>query len=215
MKTKDFIISLILLLSLGLVLGTVIHEFVGHGLTTYAFGGNVTRYKASIISYQNNILRLNPFYIGGGIDSGWYEYNNRSLDWGDYNPFAFGFIAIMAPVVALLISLTASIIILAKKPKGWTRLILIIFSLYFIDPLSNFFTSDFYRPTGLIGFLNTFPFYVISVLVAIIGSSTIYMAVKERYKKEKILIKYIKWLYGVIFVYLIYFGCSIYLIYYM
>jgi len=217
-KLKSTLLFLIFLLLFGLTLGTFIHEFIAHGGTAYIFGGEITDFRISILSKVNGSFSIHPLNIIGGwtyntFPKYWYE--EMTLKWGDYTPLADGFITIMAPIISLLISLTATLFILTKKPKGWRKYLLLVFAIYFIDPLWNFFASDFTYLFNLIGFFYHLPFVIISILVAINSSFIIYMSLRQKFKREKLFKRSIILLYLLVFLYLIYFGFRIYWIYYL
>lgn len=151
LNSKKIITTLILILIFGVILGTLCHEIIGHGLTAIILGGKVT--EICIITFQINSsgVQFNPCVFG---------YMNYNLN--EETPLKYGFILIMGSVFTFIISLIATLILLFKKIKGYPKIIIMIFSLYFMDIIYNLVRSALY-PGNLRDFVNIYNYLDISI----------------------------------------------------
>ena len=170
-----------MLLFFGLILGTISHEILGHGITSLFFGNKIIAVEILTLKINSHGLNFVPFSGFGAI---WYENTT--------NPTLLSgiIIKLMGSSFPLIVSLLASLYLLLKKPKGFKKILLICFSLFFIDSLMNYVIwpflgggSDFDAMIKHTPY-NITPFILISILSALIIGSVIIYSISDRNNKK-------------------------------
>lgn len=137
-KVPKLITFISLLFLLGLVLGTITHEVIGHGLTAIAFGNRLTAVQILVFRFDSNGISLVPFSGFGRVFFG---------DTSKYDPF----ITLGGSLITLVVSIVFTFLLLLKKSKGIRKFILICFSLYFIDTIYNYILKPYIQTFWSIG----------------------------------------------------------------
>ena len=185
-----------MLLIFGLILGTIFHEIVGHGVTAMLFGDKVTAAEILFLKINAQGISLVPF---SGFGALWHKNTT--------NPTMLSliFITLMGSFAPLIASIIFSLLLLLTKSKGFKKTLFICFSLWFIDPLANYVIwpafgggGDFRTIIESTGY-NIIPFTLISIISAlVIGSIIVYKIFnKNKPKLDKILF------YGIIIVFVL------------
>jgi hypothetical protein len=93
----------------GAFLGTLVHEFIGHGLTTLIFGGKITHICVLFLELNQESIFFNPCIN----HSGYFGYLGWQFE--EIDALSYGFITIMGPISTFFISIISSFVILFKK----------------------------------------------------------------------------------------------------
>ena len=124
---KELFKFFIVVLTIGIVLGTFVHEFVGHGLTILILGGEIEKiHVTGFVIYPE--FYFEGFQGFGYISSQFYLTSNQ---------IEGGIIDIMGSMSTFLISLIFIPIFLKNNFKGIKKYIFLGFSLYFVDILGH------------------------------------------------------------------------------
>jgi hypothetical protein len=207
---KKVAIIFIMVLFFGTFLGTLMHELLGHGMTAVLFGGEIT--KVCVLFFEANSQGLLLNYCGKayGFIFGYVTYNLENI-----NMLSGGFTTIMGSVFTFIISLIFSFIILLKKKfSGYSKYILTIFSLYFLDIIYNF--SKLYRGEKgdflkivTVTKISLTPLLLIVLLGAITTTTLLFYKLKDKKMERKLKITFILLLsltLASLVAFLIYFG---------
>lgn len=159
------------LLFFGLILGTITHEVIGHGLTAISFGNPLIAVEILVFRIDSTGFSLVPF---NGFGTIWWEDSTQPTI------HSLVFTTIMASVVPLIISIIFAFLLLFGKQTGLKKILFTCFAMYFIDPLCNYFIwpylsgggGDFRGITNFTGF-NLLPFSIIALASSLVISSII------------------------------------------
>ena len=174
-KFWNYFLKIILLglmfLFFGLILGTIAHEVVGHGLTAVAFGNQLNAVKILIFQFDSDGFSFVPFSGFGQIS--WELSAQPTIN-------SQIFTLIMASIVPLIVSIIFAFLLLLGKQRGLKKILFTCFAIWFIDPLCNYFIwpylsgggGDFREIINQTGF-NLLPFTIIALASALIVSSVI------------------------------------------
>ena len=162
----------------GLVLGTIAHEVVGHGLTAIAFGNGLS--EVTILNFQINSEGFSIVPLSGLLSGLYGSVNINKLVAPTIHSEIF--FLIMASIFPLIIAIIFGFLLLLGKQKGFKKILFICFALWFLDPIAQYFIpyvigmtgghSDFGKIVSKLGF-NIFPFVLIAIISAVIISGII------------------------------------------
>ena len=179
----------VMLLVVGLVLGTIGHEVLGHGSVMLLSGESITKVKILFFTFDSGGVSFVPEFTGFGYIWG---SNNQS-----YNIIFDIVFRIMGSGFNLIVSLIFLFLILLKKWKGFKKILFICLAVWFIDAFCNYVLwpyvtgggSDFEYLYNWTGF-NLIPFSVIVGFVTLVGSAIVIYRIlnKENKKFEKIML---------------------------
>lgn len=124
---KEVVKFSVILLVFGLILGTLAHEILGHGLVIVLLGEEIE--KLHILGF----VVYPEFYFEGVMGFGYIS----SKAFVTANPIEDGILIIMGSMSTFLVSLAFIPIFLRTKSKGIKYYILLTFSLYFADMLMH------------------------------------------------------------------------------
>jgi len=161
----------LMFLFFGLILGTITHEVIGHGLTAVAFGNQLNAVKILIFQLDSTGFSFVPFSGFGQIS---WELSAQPTIHSQI------FTLIMASITPLIISIIFAFLLILRKQRGLKKVLFTCFAIWFIDPLCNYFIwpylsnggSDFQEIISKTGF-NLLPFTIIAIASTLIISSVI------------------------------------------
>jgi len=144
MKKVLKLIFILCFLFFALFIGTLVHEIIGHGLTAVFLGGGVSKVCVLFLKFDSAGLEITPC-----------ASNNNFFGWINWKFEEYGlnykFSVIAGSLSTFIISIFSSFFILFKKRfAGFSKYVLIIFSLFSFDAVYNslkFFvgTGDFFN----------------------------------------------------------------------
>jgi hypothetical protein len=119
---------LIVLLVAALAAGTVVHELIGHGLTTIALGGKVTHVVILGVQFYPSIA-----FVNWPIVDGYGYIDTEGLAAGPRQHLA----RLAGSMSTWLVAVMASLLLWTRRRWfGWPKAVLIVLSLFWIDLLT-------------------------------------------------------------------------------
>ncbi|MCP4593106.1 MAG: hypothetical protein GY842_20415 [bacterium] len=147
MRLARAIPTYILLLALGLAVGTAWHEVVGHGLISVICGGRIT--GVEVLGIQ---LWPEPAWTGWPQRYGYCSIADIPTSTGRHLTDLAGSLS------TLFVAVGATVLLWVRRWQGWGRLVLIVLSLWWIDVLTYTLPSWGLRRSILWGPVHSEPY---------------------------------------------------------